>query len=343
MNKTNHPLRGILVGLGNHGQVWNNVCNAREDVEIVAFVGRSETSRQLAISQWGVENNKVYATLPEAINSCQADFVLDVTPPSVHRQVALDTFAAGLPLLGEKPLSDGLVTAREIVEAGEAAGCIHMVAQQQRFNPLIRTARRLLTSDTIGPPGQVDISFAVPWADWPGTHYVTEPFMFLLDMGCHHFDMIRYFLGMDPESVHVISWNLPWGWHQGDACHVAVFDFCDGLKVVHRATGCTLGEKTSWLGNWHADGPAGSMSWHENKILISHEHRANPPHLEEVPVDFDHPRHQKDPLLDEFLSAITEKREPECSGRDNLSTMSMTFAALESAKTGRPVKIESLS
>ena len=99
----------------------------------------------------------------------------------------------------------------------------------------------------------------------------------------------------------------------------------------------------SWLGNWHVDGPAGSMSWHENKILISNEHRATPPHLEEVPVDFDHPRHQKDPLLDEFLSAITEQREPECSGRDNLSTMSMTFAAVESAKTGRPVKIESLS
>jgi predicted dehydrogenase len=218
-----------------------------------------------------------------------------------------------------------------------------MVAQQMRFSPLIRTARQLLAGDTIGSPGQVDISFAVPWADHPGSHYVTEPFMFLLDMGCHHFDMIRYLLGVDPESVHVMSWNLPWGWHQGDACHVAVFDFGNGLKVVHRATGCAVGEKTSWLGNWHVDGPTGSISWHDNKILVCHEHRANPPRLEEVPVDSDHQSPPQEAVLDEFLSAVTEQRKPECSGRDNLSTMAMTFAAVESAKTGRPVAISSLS
>ena len=39
-------------------------------------------------------------------------------------------------------------------------------------------------------------------------------------------------------------------------------------------------------------------------------------------------------MLDEFLAALAEPREPECSGRDNLGTMAMTFAAVRSARQG---------
>ena len=34
------------------------------------------------------------------------------------------------------------------------------------------------------------------------------------------------------------------------------------------------------------------------------------------------------------LAALTERREPECSGRDNLGTMAMAFAAVRSARQG---------
>ena len=43
--------------------------------------------------------------LEEAIERTRPDFVLDVTPPSAHREVALTCFAAGVSVLGEKPLS----------------------------------------------------------------------------------------------------------------------------------------------------------------------------------------------------------------------------------------------
>ena len=44
-------------------------------------------------------------------------------------------------------------------------------------------------------------------------------------------------------------------------------------------------------------------------------------------------------ILNEFVSAVREGREPECSARDNIRTLAMTFGAVESAATGRKVRL----
>ena len=81
--------------------------------------------------------------------------------------------------------------------------------------------------------------------------------MFLLAMSCHHFDTLRYVVGAEPEAVRVVSWNPAWGWHAGDASHVAVFEFPDGLMAIHRATGCSNGAVTPWHGKLAYRGSGG--------------------------------------------------------------------------------------
>ena len=107
---------------------------------------------------------------------------MDVTPPAVHETIAMKAFDAGLNLLGEKPLSDDFEAAKRVVEAGKKAGVKHMITQNYRFNALPRTTRRLLEARHIGDVAQLDVSLYVDWADNPGSHYVTEPYMFLTDM-----------------------------------------------------------------------------------------------------------------------------------------------------------------
>jgi predicted dehydrogenase len=317
--------KGVLAGLGNHGRYWNGICHEQPEVELVGYVARTERSRERAAKEWGVPRERLFASLQEAFDQTLPDFVLDVTPPEAHREVALTSFASGLPVLGEKPMSDSFQSAREIVEAEEKAGCLHMIAQQKRFEPQPRLTRSLLEENVIGRPGQLDIAFYVPWADLPGTHYVRDPFMFLLDMGCHHFDMMRYVLGAEPQSVQVVSWNLP----------------C-GFKAIHRAMGCSVGKKTPWTGNWRIEGPAGSLTWEDDRIFVTQEHRTDKPRREEVPVELFVPERVKTAVLEEFLAALKEGREPECSGPDNLKTMAMTFAALKSAREGRRVNLSEL-
>ena len=46
-----------------------------------------------------------------------------------------------------------------------------------------------------------------------------------------------------------------------------------------------------------------------------------------------------DAILAEFIAAIREGREPECSGKDNLKSLAIVFAAIQSAEENRTVEI----
>src|SRR5207247_7467100 len=45
--------------------------------------------------------------------------------------------------------------------------------------------------------------------------------------------------------------------------------------------------------------------------------------------------------MGEMMTALTEGREPQTSGRDNLSTLRIAYAAVESSETGEAVSIRS--
>jgi predicted dehydrogenase len=164
--------------------------------------------------------------------------------------------------------------------------------------------------------------------------------MLINDMMVHHFDLMRYVLGQDPESVHAITWNPEWGWHAGDASHAIVFRFPSGLVATHVSVGCAVGSQTTWNGSWRIEGPEGSLEWELDRMWYTHLHRT-PEKVrreifpEKVPA-------QDQAMLDEFFAAIREDREPECSARDNLQSLAMVFAAIQSAKEGRSVRLSEL-
>jgi len=329
----------IVTGLGGRGLNWLNKLQARDDCRAIAFVEPFEANRQRAVSQQGLQEAQIFATLDEAIASTrEADFVLDVTPPAVHHEIAEKAFANGLHLLGEKPLSDNFANAKRIAELGEVRGLRHMITQNYRFGAQPRTSRRVLAEDIIGAPGQCDIRFYMPWADMPNSHYVTEPFMLINDMMVHHFDLMRYVLNRDPQSVQAITWNQPWGWHKGDASHAIVFRYDDGLVATHVTCGCDVGWQTSWNGDWHIAGPNGSLDWDTEGTWYSHRHRTeNAVNRQAVPHD--EVAEPEQAILTEFLSALEEDREPECSANDNLKSLTMVFAAIQSARENRVVQL----
>jgi predicted dehydrogenase len=325
------------VGLGGRGLHWAKSVAAHPECELVACVEPVEALRERAVERLGLEPGILFSSLSDALDATGADFVIDVTPPAAHRAVAEEAFSRGLHVLGEKPLSDDFDVAREIVRAGERAGRTHMVTQNYRFGGFPRTTRRLLAEGLIGKPGQCDLRFYMPWADQPGSHYVTEPYMVINDMMVHHFDMLRYVLGADPAQVFAVTWNHPWGWHRGDAAHSIVFRYADDLVATHVANGASLGSRTSWNGDWHIEGAEGSIDWTTTELRHARQHRTENKVDEALPLDPVPPQDQA--ILTEFVSAVREGREPECSGRDNLQSLAMVFAAIRSAREGRWVDL----
>ena len=337
-------MKGIMVGLGGRARSWIGVCNKNPDVELVGYVEPVAERRAEVAAQFNLPSQQLFASMKDAVSAVEADFAVDVTPPKAHEAVAMEVFEAGLHLLGEKPLSDDFAAAKRIVAASDAAGRTHMVTQNYRFGSQPRTTHRLLKENLIGEPNQVTVGFYRAWATRPGTHYTTMPYPLITDMGIHHFDLLRYVLAREPVAVFARTWNPPWGFHAGDAGHTAIIDF-EGARhasplliATHHARGSSTGKQSPWNGEWRIEGPDGSLTWEENDIYWTRAYPSDRAHREAIPHD-KLPLGGQDAILAEFLSAIKAGREPECSGKDNLKSLAIVFAAIQSAKEKRTVEI----
>ena len=132
------------------------------------------------------------------------------------------------------------------------------------------------------------------------------------------------------------------GWHQGDAAQLILFRFEDGVMATHRGVGCTVGHvPAGHNGEWRYEGPRGTLTWEGFAHIHSHQHKVDPKVRRQVELD-DTGEGDQNPVLREFVAAISEDREPECSAADNIKSMGMVFAAVQSAKQGREIQIADL-
>ena len=334
-------MKGIHVGVGGRARSWIEVCNRHPETELIAFVEPVEKNRKAAQEKYGLRDDQFFTKIEDALDAVQADFVLDTTPPVAHEPVATAAFAAGLHVLQEKPMSDEFAAARRIVAAAEKAGKTLMITQNYRYSAQPRTTRAALDEGLIGEPELADMGFYMEWANAPGTHYTTMEYPLIKDMGIHHFDLLRYVLAKEPVRVRCISWRPSWAWHAGDDAHTLLIEFEGGLMATHHANGCSVGKHSIWNGDLRIEGAKGSITWEGGSV----QYVSRVPGQERKSEELTRPMGPggQDGLLAEFAAAVQEGREPECSGRDNLQSLAIVFAAVESAQNGgAPVEIAEL-
>ncbi len=136
------------------GRAWGKNIQSNDDVELVGWVDIRPGAAAAAIADTGLPNTQPYEDLGDAIARAQPDFVVDVTIPEAHHDVTLQALAAGIPVLGEKPMADSMERARAMVAASERAGKLYMVSQSRRYDPQLHALRRLGggTNGTTGHP-----------------------------------------------------------------------------------------------------------------------------------------------------------------------------------------------
>ena len=322
------------------GRQWGANLLASEQVELVGWVDIRPQVAAQAAQELALRRIYVGDSLERAIAETRPDFVVDVTVPEAHYEVTLQALDAGVAVLGEKPLADTLERAKEMVGASERAGRLFMVSQNRRYDPYLEAMRRLILHET-GFPGILNSDFYI------GAHFGGfrdhMPSPLLLDMSIHTFDAARYLSGADPLAVYCEEFNPEWSWYEGNSSAVAIFEMTGGLRYSYRGSWCSEGRHTSWEGEWRAVGPRGSATW-------DGEH---PPVAEVVvePGGF-HSRtevRREQPRLDmargiagslrDFLEALRTGATPMGECHDNIKSLAMIFAAMESARGRRRVEI----
>lgn len=277
--------------------------------------------------------------LSTLIDRVAPDFVVDVTAPEAHHDVTLLALSRGLPVIGEKPMATSMEQARAMVAASEAAGKLYMVSQSRRYDSGLVAYRKLI-AERLGPLGMLNVDFFI------GAHFGgfrdEMAHVLLLDMAIHTFDQARALSGKDPVSVYAEEFNPSWSWYQGAASANCLFEMTDGLRFCYRGAWCAEGLSTSWEGDWRAVGANGSAIWEKNctpyAAIVSGGEGFHRPteRVEEEPVSLDGGIKGS---LKEFLWALETGNTPQGECHDNIQSLAMVFAAVESSKRGERVKV----
>ncbi len=342
VTETTRIRKALLVGAGNMGRVWAQMLQTSAGVKLAGWVDlRAETVARAA-ADLGLHDLHLNSDLQQALATTRPDFVVDVTAPSAHNAVTLRALDAGVPVLGEKPMADSMEHAREMVAAADRAGLLYMVSQSRRYNPGLSAMRRLIL-DAVGPLGILNSDFSIGARESGHRLEISSPL--LLDMAIHAFDTARYLAGADPVSVYCEEFNPSWSWYRGNACATALFEFTGGLRYTHQGSWCSEGCHTSWDSDWRAVGPHGSARWRGGDDVpmadIVTERGGFLPVTEERRGRMIDAPSGIAGSLREFLDALDSGETPMGECHDNIKSLAMVFAAIESAATGRRVSCRS--
>ena len=324
-------MKVIQVGIGGMGNAWLRAVQASPVVEFAGFVEVNAEMAAAQVVKYGLDGNKIFRTLGDALAAVEADGVINVTPPQFHREVSLIALEAGVPVLSEKPLADTRASAQDIVDAANRTGVCHMVAQNYRYGRATQTLMSVLGHGELGPIGAATVQF------FRGPHFggfrEEMPYPLIIDMSIHHFDLMRFFLGRDPVSVYGRSWNPAWSWYKGDASATVMLDFGDDVIVSYTGSWCSQGHDTPWNANWRFECAEGVVVM-ENDEVFTQRTGEEPVAVEPVQPA----REGQDYLLHEFYTAVTQRQPPVTTCQDNIKSLGIVFDVVQSFATGQVVR-----
>ena len=169
----------------------------------------------------------------------------------------------------------------------------------------------------------------------------------LLDMAIHTFDAARCITGADPVAVTCHEWNPPGSWYDHGASAVAVFEMTGGVVYTYCGSWCAEGLNTTWESQWRIIGQKGSCLWDgadDFRAQAATKTGGFISELEDIEVpSYNGPKDKlggHEGIMREFLRCIRTGGKPETVCTDNIKSLRMVFAAIESAETGKRVAIE---
>nr|WP_276611017.1 Gfo/Idh/MocA family oxidoreductase [Kineococcus siccus] len=319
-----------MVGAGAMGRTWLAAIQASPDVELAGIVDLDLAAARSAAADAGVPGLPVGADAVALARESGAEAVVNVTVPAAHHPVTTAALFAGLPVLGEKPVADTVARALSLVAAAEASGRLFVVSQSRRYNPHVFAFRE--QARALGELGVLTTEF------FRAPHFggfreeMAHPL--LLDMAIHPFDTARFLLGAEPVSVYCEEFNPSWSWYAGDAAATAVFEMSGGLRYVYTGSWCSPHAETSWNGAWRLSGAAGTATWDGDAAPVLDAEDGV------VAAGACDPGDGVAGSLAAFRAALRGDGTPMGEVHENVLSLVMVEAAVESATTGARVRVD---
>ena len=335
--RSSRKIRYAVVGMGYISQaaVLPAFRNARANSTLAAIVSDDPAKLKTLAKRHRIPDVYDY----DGFDDCLADETIDAVyialPNHMHRDYAVRAARAGKHVLCEKPLAVTEKECEEMIEAAAANGVRLMTAYRLHFEKANLKAVEIVRSGRLGEPRIFQSAFSMqveqgnvrlsPTAEGGGPIY---------DIGIYCINAARYLFQAEPEEVLATSANI------GDKRFAACPEMmsCILRFPVERLASFTCSFGAADAGWYQVIGTKGNLrmdpAYELAEALVQTVTIGGRTEKRTFPK-----RDQFAPELISFSDCILKDREPEPSGREGLADVRIIRAVLESARTGRPVRL----
>ncbi|MFC4990040.1 Gfo/Idh/MocA family protein [Saliphagus infecundisoli] len=350
------PHRVIQVGTGGQGAHWCSDYlppNIEEGlIEIVAAVDVDEDAHENAKEHLDLSSDECYTDVAEAFSNHTADFCTVVVPPWIHENIVDEALKHDLDILSEKPIADTLEASCRIAEKVDQAGAKMGVTMSHRFDRDKTTLRRHLRS---GDPGPIDYIVgrftcnARSYGAWGAFRHEMDNVL-MIEGAVHQLDFIADMVDSRCDTIYADTWLPEWGEYDGDVQANVQMRFENGSRAMWE------GAKTNavTLNGWYSDYLRAECrdetlvlndrelcrhSYDEEEETViggTHEYDG-----ESIPLD-KQDKWANTWLIEQFVEWLDGGDPMATKVSDNLQSVALIEAAIQSSETGEPVKVQNL-
>ena len=210
--------RYALIGTGHRGStMWGRdlLRGWRDTLELVALCDinplRAERSRNVIGS-----NAPIYTSVEQTMAEAKPELVIVTTKDATHDDIIVAALEGGADVITEKPMTTTPEKIRRIRDAEKRTGRKVSVSFNYRFAPTAARLRQLLLEGAIGTLTSVDFHWyldTIHGADyfrrWHA--YVKNSGSLFVHKATHHFDLLNWYIGADPQSVSAFGVQRNYG------------------------------------------------------------------------------------------------------------------------------------
>ncbi|GAB4180040.1 MAG: inositol 2-dehydrogenase [Thalassobaculales bacterium] len=264
--------------------------------------------------------------------------VMVCSSTDTHADLVIRAAEAGKAVFCEKPVDLSLARVDACLAAVRRAGIPLFVAFNRRFDPSFAALKARLAAGEIGRAEQVVITSRDPGP--PPLAYIKVSGGLFRDMTIHDFDMARWLLGEEPDSVYATGACLV------DPAIADAGDIDTAMVILTTPSGRQAFINNTRRAAYGYDqrievhGPLGRLSA-GNLTETTVEAATTAGVSRDKPLHFFLERYAAAyrAELAAFLAALREKTPMPVSGEDGRLALVLAEAAARSAREGRPVRV----
>ena len=343
----------IQVGTGGRGRSWCEKIlppNIEEGlIEVVAAVDINPETLLNAQKYLGLAPAQCYTDIQKAFAENQADFCTVVVPPAYHEAIVDAALAHQMHILSEKPIADTLLGSVRIAEKVKRVGVKMGVTMSHRFDQDKTSLRRELRSGRHGSLDYLVCRFTCDmrnYGDWGAVfrHEIADTLM--IEGAVHHLDILADLAGAKCDTLYAQTWNPTWGEYGGDSEGLVLMHFENGVRATYEGSKTNANGLNGWSEEYiRAECQAATLILDRRRLEYfpydPTQRRVSKPEGQGAKRPLDNqPKWADAWLVEKFVHWLDGGPPMETNVEDNLQSVALIFAAIESSRSGQPVRVQ---